>query len=209
MLWRTYLLNRLVWPRDIKFIIWRHPIVYVKVLIQYIAVLILLFFLRKLLWMWLHKDVLQLWFGIAVGVFYSIGVFMILRQYFDIIVPTEDNLYIVLRDSFFSYRIKIITWHSVQDVSVVPASWLSVLWKDSHISIATEQDDRIDFHHVYEADRIVQKMYHLRDNKIYNTMDDDQEEIQPKDSIADETKFKVLVETLGEVIVDYMKKKEE
>lgn len=138
---------------------------------------------------------------------------MLLRWYFDVIVATKEHLYIVFWESFFSYRIKILTWSSIQDISFSAHSGLSVLWKDADISIATEQDDLISFDHVYQADQVVKKLYDIRERYI-DTDDrdaDDEYDTDEQDetphTINDE-KFHILVETLGEVIVDYMKKKE-
>jgi hypothetical protein len=131
---------------------------------------------------------------------------MLLRHYFDVIVATDAHLYIVLWDSFFKYRIKVITWSSIQDISVLPASGISALRKDGHILIATEQDDLLEFNHVYNASTVVRDMYMIRDQ---HKMPSQEEVSNDDESIwTNDEKFKILVETLGEVIVDYMKKKE-
>lgn len=208
MLWRTYLLNRLIWNHDIRFIVWRHPVVYAKVLVQCTAVFLILFLLQRVTRFWIPEDIMQLVFWSLVWIVYIIAIFMFLRSYFDVMVATDQYLYIVFRDSFFKYHIKIITRSSIQDISVTPANSLSAVLKEWHITIATEQDDLIDFHHVYQPSRVAKDMYYIRDmvrvwvhEKAHHT-----HEI-PVQNIDDE-KFKVLVETLGEVIVDYMKKKE-
>lgn len=151
---------------------------------------------------------MQLVFWLLVWIVYIIAIFMFLRSYFDVMVATDQYLYIVFRDSFFKYHIKIITRSSIQDISVTPANSLSAVLKEWHITIATEQDEVIDFNHVYQPSRVAKDMYYIRDmvrvwvhEKSHHT-----HEI-PVQNIDDE-KFKVLVETLGEVIVDYMKKKE-
>lgn len=59
---------------------------------------------------------------------------------------------------------------------------------------------------MYKADEVAQKAYALRDASLFQE-DEDDEPIQ--DHLADDEKFKVLVETLWEVIVDYMKKKDD
>ncbi len=137
---------------------------------------------------------------------------MMLRWYFDVMVATKEHLYIVLRDSFFKYRIKIITRSSIQDISLIPASGISVLRKDSHVFIATEQDDLIEFHHVYQADRVIGNLYDIRDTYTAHQHEHVWHEHEDTAHIwlhtTDDEKFKVLVETLWEVIVDYMQKKE-
>jgi hypothetical protein len=79
-------------------------------------------------------------------------------------VATDAHLYIVLWDSWFRYRLKVITWSSIQDISVLPAAGISVLRKDTHILIATEQDDLIEFNHVYNASAVIRDMYTIRDH---------------------------------------------
>ena len=209
MLWRTYLLNRLVGPRDIIYMIWRHPVVYAKVVIQYIAVFLLLFFVRRVVRLWIPWELWTIIFGSIAWVCYLVGIYMILRWYFDVMVATKDHLYVVLWDSFFKYRIKIITRSSIQDISFIPASWISVLRKDSHVFIATEQDDLIEFHHVYQADEVVWNLYDIRNEYTTNLYEPEPEHQHDHGlSTTDDEKFKVLVETLWEVIVDYMQKKE-
>jgi hypothetical protein len=78
-------------------------------------------------------------------------------------VATSSHLYIVFWDSFYKYRIKIITWSAIQDISVSPANSLSAIFKDGHISIATEQDEVIQFRHVYQASRVAGDIYSIRD----------------------------------------------
>ncbi len=207
MLWRTYLLNRLIWTRDIRFVIWRHPVVYAKVLIQYTSLFLLLFLVYRIVKLWIPQDLSQMIFGGTIGLLYIVAIFMLLRSYFDVMVATDDHLYIVLWDSFLKYRIKILTRSSIQDLTVAPAAWVSALLKDSHIIIATEQDELLEFHHVYKAAYVVKDMYEIRDRHMYPEQHVESEEEEPVASIDDE-KFKVLVETLGEVIVDYMKKKQ-
>lgn len=208
MLWRTYLLNRLVWQRDIIYMIGRHPVVYAKVVIQYIAVFALLFFLRRVIRVRIPGDLAVIIFGSVIGIVYLVGVYMILRSYFDVMVATKTHLYIVLWDSFFKYHIKIITRSSIQDISFLPASGLSVLRKDSNITIATEQDDMIAFDHVYQADQVVRNLYDIRSEYTHPELEEDTEQYDDEGNTTDDEKFKILVETLGEVIVDYMKKKE-
>lgn len=210
MLWRTYLLNRLIWKHDIRFIVWRHPVVYAKVLVQYTAVFLILFFTQRVVRFWVPTDIMQIIFGSLVWITYIVALFMLLRSYFDIIVATDHHLYIVFWDSFFKYRIKILARSSIQDISVVPANSLSSVLKDWHITIATEQDDLITFHHVHYPMRVAKDMYHIRDmvkSGINESILTPSKPDIDHHGIDDE-KFKVLVETLGEVIVDYMKKKE-
>lgn len=208
MLRRTYLLNRLIWPRDISFIVGRHPIVYIKVVIQYIAIIFLLFLVWRLLqttfpWVQSFGTI----FAIIVSVVYLLWVFLLLRRYFDVMVATKDHLYIVQRDSFFKYYLKILTRSSVQDISFSPTSHVGAVMKDATVLIATEQDERIVFDNVWRADEVARKMYLLRDAFLFKWDDDESEHEELR--LADDEKFKVLVETLGEVIVDYMKKKED
>lgn len=77
--------------------------------------------------------------------------------------------------------------------------------RDAHILIATEQDDLIEFHHVYKATDVVRKLYAIRDHATHD--EDELPEIAEQDIDVQDDKFKILVETLGEVIVDYMDKK--
>ena len=209
MLWRTYLLNRLVWTRDIRFIVWRHPVVYAKVLIQYAAVFLMLFLLQRVNRFWVPEDIMQIVFWSLIWLGYIAAIFMLLRSYFDIMVATDSHLYIVFWDSFYRYRIKIITRSAVQDISVSPANSLSAIFKDWHISIATEQDEVIQFRHVYQPARVAGDIYSIRDkHKSWFAPQIEQAPIETHESHVDDEKFKVLVETLWEVIVDYMKKKE-
>ena len=119
MLWRIYLLNRLIWNHAIRFIVWRHPIVYAKVVIQYIAVFAVIFFVRKTTTTLVVSQWNTIIFASIAAVAYLVGIYMLLRHYFDVMVATDSHLYIVLWDSFFKYRIKIITRGSIQDISVI------------------------------------------------------------------------------------------
>ncbi len=208
MLWRTYLLNRLVWSRDIRLLIWRHPIAYIKVLIQCIALFLLIFFVHRVVRFRVPVEIMQIVFASLVWLLYLIGIYMLLRSYFDVMVVTSTHLYIVLWDSFFKYSIKILSRSSIQDISVTPASGLSPILKDGHISFATEQDERIEFRHIYQPALVASKMYSIRDMQLVQEDADSVEEAYDETSEIDDDKFKVLVETLWEVIVDYMKKKE-
>jgi hypothetical protein len=151
-------------------------------------------------------DLMKNIFAVLSMIVYVAWVYMLLRQYFDVMVATDNYLYIVLWDSFFRYSIKVITRHSIQDMSVIPSWWLSVFLKDSHIIIATEQNDLIEFHHVYQASEVVRVLYSVRDANV--TDEPQQYEPEQHELSTDDDKFKILVETLWEVIVDYMKKKE-
>lgn len=144
-------------------------------------------------------------FAIIAGLFYLFGVFMLLRNYFDVMVGTKEHLYIVQRDSFFKYHLKILTRSSIQDISFSPTGHIGAVLKDSTMLISTKQDEIIEFDDVFNADQVAKKMYELRDDSLFQEDEDD----EPISGVQDDEKFKVLVETLGEVIVDYMKKKEE
>lgn len=208
MLWRTYLLNRLVWTRDIRFIVWRHPVVYAKVLIQYTAVFLILFLLQRVNRFWVPEDIIQIVFGSLIWLGYILAIFMLLRSYFDIMVATDSHLYIVFWDSFYKYRIKIITRSAIQDISVSPANSLSAVFKDWHITIATEQDEVIEFRHVYQASRVASDIYYIKDMHKTSESVVHHVPVETPETHVDDEKFKVLVETLWEVIVDYMKKKD-
>lgn len=151
---------------------------------------------------------MQIVFGSLIGIWYIAAIFMLLRSYFDIMVATDSHLYIVFWDSFYKYRIKIITRTAIQDISVSPANSLSAIFKDWHISIATEQDEVIEFRHVYQASRVASEIYTIRDMHKLWSENHVQHVPIAEESHVDDEKFKVLVETLWEVIVDYMKKKE-
>ena len=209
MLWRTYLLHRLVWTRDIRFIVWRHPVVYAKVLIQFAALFLVLFLLQRVNRFWVPEDIMQIVFGSLIWLWYIVAIYMLLRSYFDIMVATNSHLYIVFWDSFYKYRIKIITRSAIQDISVYPANSLSAIFKDWHVSIATEQDEVIEFRHVYQASKVASDIYSIRDmHKSWLHSSIQEAPIENYWHHVDDEKFKVLVETLWEVIVDYMKKKE-
>lgn len=170
------------------------------------AVFLLLYLLWKIVHGFTLDPLVQLICAGLVIAVYVLGLYMLLRHYFDVMVATDNYLYIVLWDSFFKYRIKIITWHSIQDISLTPGAGLSALISDAHILIATEQDDIIEFHHVYKAAEVVSNLYRIRSHAVHE--DDDLPPVSSQEIDVDDTKFKILVETLGEVIVDYMKKKE-
>jgi flagellar biosynthesis regulator FlbT len=87
----------------------------------------------------------------------------------------------------------------------MPASGLSALISDAHIMIATEQDDLIEFHHVYKATDVISTLYRIRDHQTRD--DEDVPSLPEQESGIHDDTFKILVETLGEVIVDYMDKK--
>lgn len=123
-------------------------------------------------------------------------------------VATDVHLYIVFRDSFYKYRIKIVSRQSIQDISVVPADSMSAVFKDWHITIATEQDETIEFRHVYQPTLVAKKLYHICDMVKAWLHEPVRHHHEPEKQNIDDEKFKVLVETLWEVIVDYMKKKD-
>jgi hypothetical protein len=60
--------------------------------------------------------------------------------------------------------------------------------------IATEQDELLEFHHVYKASQVVKDMYEIRDHHLYP--DSDPEPVEEAEANIDDEKFKVLVETL-------------
>ncbi|MEI7477571.1 MAG: hypothetical protein WCJ81_03485 [bacterium] len=89
--------------------------------------------------------------------------YALLRDYFDIMVATDEHLCIIGRDSFFKYRIKTLPRSAIRDISVVPTSRLGVLRHDANIVFVLEADDIWEFAHVYHATSIVNKMYALRE----------------------------------------------
>jgi hypothetical protein len=68
--------------------------------------------------------------------------------------------------------------------------------KDGHISFSTEQDERIEFHHIYQPALVASKMYAIRDMNMVKDEADDESDAYDEDHAIDDDKFKVLVETL-------------
>ena len=156
----------------------------------------MIFFVRKTTTTLVVSQWNTIIFASIAAVAYLVGIYMLLRHYFDVMVATDSHLYIVLWDSFFKYRIKIITRGSIQDISLIPAAGISVLRRDEHIYIATEQDDLIEFNHVYNASIVVRDMYDIRDS--HRIVHNEEVEINQEHSGigSDDEKFKILVETL-------------
>jgi hypothetical protein len=176
-------------------VIWHNAIVYIPIIIKYLFLLGLLYFFSKLVLDYVDWKYLSLFFGILWIFVYVKFVIDFLDSYLDSIVLTHTDIIIFRWDWFLKYRTEAIQRDSVEAINDEQGWILDLIFNKWDIKIKRQEWSYF-FRDITNPSKIANDISVLK-NKLESW------ELEKEDEID---KFDILVETLWEVIIDYVKK---
>ncbi len=199
MLLKEKVLSKNLWNQEIIDIIWHHWWKYIKALIKYCILLIILFVFYNLLVQYIDVDYLEFIFWSVGLIIYIMFVVAFLDVYLDSIVLTSTWIILYKREWFLRQNTEHIQWSSAQSIYDEQNWILDVILNKWTIKIK-RHDEVYSFEDVAYPSKTTNMIIKAKNDIMYNNKDDDEDEFQNSE------KFDVLVDTLWEVILDYVKK---
>ncbi len=188
------ILSKYLEGQDTLHIIGHGYLKYARLILVYWLILFGAFFLYSFILSIIKPFSILNWvFGI--GLFISYIKFMIsfLDYYLDSLVLTREGVILFYWGGFFKLNSEAMPWGSVRSVSDNQSGLLDIIWNQWYIEIKREKEN-----YTFQVANPAQKA-----NLITNTRN--QIKSWEKDNTPqDFDKFDILVETLGEVILDYI-----
>ena len=206
---RKYVLNRyLSTSGDVK-IIGHHGSIHMGIFVSSLLILILLWvihsLLRYLIPTW--NSIINVIIGWITLIIYIRFVIQFLNKYLDALVITSEGISVFEWEEFLSYRLQKFDWESIESITHLQHSlYDKVLWKWT-IKITIDHWFVFTFHDIYQPHRIADMLREYKHSYGSHTAQKD----NLIDSHGNESweKFEILVETLWEVIKDYMDKSQD
>jgi len=155
--------------------------------------------------LWDHPYIVRWTAGVAfiLMIKYIIDFF---NLYLDALVMTGKWVKVFVRESLMEYKMDLFEWEHLQVVSFEQRTFMDKLFWTGDIYIALTNNFEFSFDGVHNPQKAVQLLLTMKERFVWGKQE--HEEYEPEqDHTYDKEKFNVLVETLGEVIVEYMDKK--
>lgn len=136
---------------------------------------------------------------------YAFFVMRILNDYFDAMLITKSGVTILTRNGFLQYKTEMIYWENVEIITYEQNGLIDAARNIGDIIIRLEHDISFPFHHVSQPKKQAAIVAAWKQNSGSIS----RSPVEEQQSQVRDEKFDVLVETLGEVIVEYMQRKEQ
>lgn len=200
MSFKSKLLKRYVWDEQIYYIIHHDAWIYLWLIIKYALILAILFVSYKYSWAYLWEKFTSIavyvnWVFWIVGfLFYILFVIRFFDYYLDSIILTDTWVILFKWDWLLKHTSESVQRNSIESV-FDEQSWIfDILFKKWDLKVKRQWENYI-FRDVNNPTAQADKILRTRDKMLEWTMEEEQLD-----------KFDILVETLGEVILDYVKK---
>lgn len=201
---KTFVIKQYVNHDDIEHIIGHDILVYIKTAIKHLAILVILLLIYRLIRLYIDRELASIIFGVAGLMTYAFFVMRILNDYFDAMLVTTNGITILTRNGFMQYKTETIYRENIQTITYEQKGFVDAAWNTGDIIIRLEHDITFPFHHVPQPKKQAAIVAAWKEKSYGPSMIIENE---GEEHVRDE-KFDMLVETLGEVIVEYMQRKE-
>lgn len=201
---KTFVIKQYVNHDEIEHIIGHDILVYIKTAIKHLAILTILLLVYRVVRLYIDRETATLIFWVAGLMTYAFFVMRILNDYFDAMLITKHGITILTRNGFLQYKTETIYWESIETITYEQSGIVDAAWNIGDVVIRLERDITYPFHHVPQPKKQA-AIVAARKEKSFGPSVVIENEWQ--DNVRDE-KFDMLVETLWEVIVEYMQRKE-
>lgn len=196
---RHYIVKKHIDDPLIDHLVWHHRVVYTPPLFKMMFFLLILYLLFVLLHKFVDASLLSLIFAM-IGLFlYGKGIIDFLNHYLDCVVLGSRWVVVFKREGLLEYKTDTFSWERIETVSHTQDSLADKLLGKWDLVISLEHGVVYRFHNVPSPMDLANRILSTRDSYLKPLEDEDEEH----------DKFGLLVETLWEVIQDYMKGKKE
>ena len=199
---RQHIFSKYLHNQKVYEIIWHSNRLYVKVFSIFLLVLWLfvsaVYFLNIFTgraWLWTMSSIIILWAYIKC-------VLSLFDDYLDALLITDLWLTHIRWDNPFKHRVDTIERSSIETVSDYQDNVLDTIFKKGHLKISLIEDDYY-FRDVQDPAESSTMILNYKEMIISKQMANRQQVAQPSND-----KYKLLVEALGEVVTDYVEKKD-
>lgn len=186
----------------IHLVIGHTPFAYSSTIVKYIFLLSWLFILFLLTTTFTDSEILGRVFGILGFALYLWFIIDFLNIYLDSIILTNNGMIVFKREGLLNYATHTLDWKHVQAVSDSQKGITDILFNKGSLLIDLEDGMKFHFHNIAQPKKQAKALMTFKE-EIRKMID----QSSPTPSSSSDEKFSLLVETLGEVITEYMGKK--
>lgn len=204
---KNFIIRQYVNHDSIEHIIGHDILIYIKTSIRYLALLAITFLVYRIVRVYIDTEMVTMIFGVIGLMTYAFFVMRILNDYFDAILITRTGITLLTRNGFLQYKTETIYWPNVEMITYEQNGLVDAARNIGDIVVRIEHDITFPFQHVSQPKKQAAIIAAWKEQSMYP--DAKPEEIVEQPINVRDEKFDVLVETLGEVIVEYMQRKEQ
>ncbi len=201
---KAFVIKQYVNHDEIEHIIGHDILVYIKTAIKHLAILVMLLLIYRVVRLYIDRETATLVFGVAGLMTYAFFVMRILNDYFDAMLITKHGITILTRNGFLQYKTESIYRENIETITYEQSGIIDAARNVGDIVIRLERDITFPFHHVPQPKKQAAIVAAWKEKSFGPSI---VMENEWEDNVRDE-KFDMLVETLWEVIVEYMQRKE-
>lgn len=200
---RERLLSRYLGEEEIYDSIWHDFLRFLRIFVVYALFLWVLWLLWYLTTTHVYKnDLVNYGFAIAWVVIYVKWIIEILDAYLDALLITSMGLVLFRRDGLFRQKVVNLQWVAIETVIHEQNTLWDKLFNKWDITIFVE-DEQYSFRNAASPRWSVVKILERKDKILgrFRFVEENQEQVE------DRSKYELLVEALGEVVTEYVEKK--
>jgi hypothetical protein len=142
-------------------------------------------------------------YGIVAVIVYINGLYRLVDHYLDALVVTSSGLILYQWNGIWNRRLTNLQRVSIESMDTEKTGFLDMLFDEGNITVSVEDKTHI-FMNVEHSSQVVQDLLDRKSEFTYRHNPSIMAENEP---LPSGDKFDILVETLSEVIQDYMERK--
>ncbi len=204
---KNFIIRQYVNHDQVEHIIGHDILIYIKTSIKYLALLAITFLVYRIVRVYINTEMITMIFGVIGLMTYAFFVMRILNDYFDAILVTRTGITLLTRNGFLQYKTETIYRPNVEMITYEQNGLVDAARNIGDILVRIEHDITFPFQHVSQPKKQAAIIAAWKEQSMYP--DEKPEEVDETPTNVRDEKFDVLVETLGEVIVEYMQRKEQ
>ncbi len=184
---------------EIHHVIGHNGSVFFSLVFKYLLILVVVFSVYLLLINYIQREYMEwsfAWLGLILFIKFCIDFFNI---YLDALVMTDSGVILYLWEWLLEYKTEMCDWDRIETISHNQKGIWDKIFMRWDILIRLEHGIDFPFENISYPKKQAAKILNLKDRFTVNGGGLD-------DAIADNRKFDVLVEALGEVVKDYIDK---
>lgn len=194
---REKVIQHYIGYETIHYLIGRSFFVYAKKIWRFFLSLAVSALLYRICTLIIERTYLDILFGSIGIVVYIRVIIALINDYLDVVVLTDTWIVIMTRNGFFMHKIeRLQRWH-IQTISEEQDGFRDMIFDKGELVVSVDQGIVFPFHDIQTPKKAIKQILHRR-----NVVSTDKTPVETD-------KFQLLVETLGEVITDYMKIKKD
>lgn len=197
---KKWLIKKYITDQEILYVLKQSFGSYFFMFFKNILFVLFVYLLYKILWDYVNQEI-SIFFAVIVLGIYGKFIYDFMDVYMDTVVLTNKGIHIISITWLMKFKVDLFDWRSLESITYTKNGFRDMLFNQWDILLTLNQWTDFTIENIAQPKRQIGILNKTKYEEMMRIQDLDLVEISP----TNEDKFNILVETLGDVIWDYMK----